>query len=432
MRRAVVAVALGLALGCRGGGPFDVDRSGSLDLRRIAAVGDGYVAGVVDGALFRSGQETSVPALFTGRVLGRPLAQPLVADPGLAVDRGGGGRWTLVRLVPLQLGRTAAGGPPLDPDLARPYDNLGVPGALTSEVLDAESAATSPLGNPFYDLVLRGRGTVAEQIADLDPTLVLVWFGTTDVLRFVVDGGDFQLAPGLPTSPAAFASVYERLLDLLGAGGREVVLFNVPDPTLMPVATAVPPVVVDRTTGEPIVIIVFEEEIDPSTGEPVLVRRESTVPLRGERGPLAPGDRVVLGALPLIDEGIGVPTTFGGTGEPLPDRAVLDEAEILAVRVAVDGYNEAIERLAEERGLTVVDVRGLVEKLADGGLVADGIPLSNEFAVGQAFGLDGAYFSAKGYGVVTNRLVEALNARYGSRLPPIRTADLPGVPLLSR
>ena len=62
--------------------------------------------------------------------------------------------------------------------------------------------------------------------------------------------------------------------------------------------------------------------------------------------------------------------------------------------------------------------------------MSDGVRLGDEWLTGQAFGLDGVSFTAKGYGLLTNRLVDVLNGRAGSRLPHVRTALLPGISLL--
>ncbi|MGH7572770.1 MAG: hypothetical protein ACREMK_13155, partial [Gemmatimonadota bacterium] len=71
------------------------------------------------------------------------------------------------------------------------------------------------------------------------------------------------------------------------------------------------------------------------------------------------------------------------------------------------------------------------EELAEDGIISDGVLLTTGWLTGQAFSLDGATLTPKGYGLVTNALVDALNGRYGSRLPHVRTANLPGIPLLS-
>jgi len=419
-------------------GPPD-GRLGALRVERIAAVGDGYLAGVTDGALFRSAQEVSIPALFA-RAVGRTDAftQPLVGDPGFAVGAEEGGRLTLVGTRPLALERVPAGGPPLA-DPSRPFDNLAVPGALLSEAGSARSRATSILGNPFYDVVLRDRGTVLEQLAELDPTLVLVGYGTADVLTFTLAGGDPDLAPGLPTPPNVFANLYAALLDQALASTEQVVVFTLPDPSRMPFLETVPPIVLDPRTGEPVRVITNIPVIDPETGEqatdeegnPLFEPRAVTVPLLGPEGPLEEDDRVTLDALPALAEGRGIPRgILDGTGEPLPDRLVLDRVELATVEGAVQAYNETIRRLARERNLALVDVRRFQVDLEATGVVTDEVRLDVDYPGGQGFGLDGARFTPKAYGAITNRLIDAVNTRFGARIPHLRTAGLPGVPLL--
>ncbi len=440
--RAAPLLAVCLAAACLGdvAGPGAADsRVTRLGTGPIVAIGDDFLAGVTDDALAAYGQSRSIPALFAAAAGRAEYTQPLVGDPGFAVGDDGG-RLTLAATAPPRLGREPRGGPPLAADLSLPYDNLAVPGALTSEILVARSAATSLLGNPFYDLVLRDRGTVLEQAAELDPGLVLLWLGPSDALAYVAAGGDPNLAPGLPTPAATFENQVARLLDGLLAETDRIVLFNVPDPTETPIVQGVPPVVVDPRTGEPVTVTVFEPARDPDTGEILFdpltgdtlrVQRQVPVPLIGPDGPLPPSDRVTVEALAFLSDGIGIPTAFGGTGEPLPDRVVLNAAELTTVRGAIAGYDAAIERLAAERGLPVVDVRGLVHRLATGGVLSDGVLLSADYLTGQAFSLDGATFTPKGYGLVTNLLIAVVNARFGTAIDPVRTADLPGIPLLS-
>jgi len=435
-RRAAVGLLL-LVAACRQGFTTGPGVTGELDLARLVAIGDGYLAGATDGALFASAQETSIPALFVRHAApGADFRQPLISDPGIATDEAEGGRLTLVSGRPLALARLARGAP-LALGLDRPYDNLAVPDAFLTEALTADNSGASLLGNEFYDLILRGRGTFAEQAAERDATLILLWLGTEDVLTFVLQGGDRAAAPGLPTPVGTFTTIYETLLDQLEAVTGQIVLFNIPDPTLLPAVHAVPNLVLDPATGDTLLITISEPVIDPTTGQQkvdslgqlVFSSRLSPLPLIGPEGVLGTSDLVTLAALPLIAEGIGVPAAVGGTGEPLPDRVVLDAEEIAAARATVAAYNAEIARIADERDLAVVDVHGLVEAMATTGVVTDGVLLTTEWLFGQAFSLDGVSFTPKGYGVVTNLLIDTVNARYGSRLRHIRTADLPGIPL---
>lgn len=419
--------------------PLEVeDRLGAIDARRIVAIGDDFVAGSSDGALYRDAQMHSPAALLAAHLSGDALLQPLVSAGGLSLGDAQEGKLRLVDLVPIELARDPAG-TPLLPSPPRPFDNLGTPGALVSEALVVESSATSVLGNPFYDLVLGGRGTFVEQATELDPTLVLLWIGTSDVLRYVLAGGDSDLAPGLPTPVGTFALAYEELLESVLEITDQVVLFTIPDLRDVPLARAIPGIVRDPVTGLPVIITVIEPVLDPVTGQPIidpvtgdtlLAQRPSTVPLLGPAGPLAATDLVLLSAQPLLTEGVGVPVSVGGTGQALPDSLVLDAAEQGEIGAAIVGYNQVIASLAAEHDLALVDVDALVERLATRGIVSDGVLLTGEYA-GQAFSLDGATFTPKGYGVIANLVIDALNLRYGGSVPHLRTDVLPGTPLLA-
>ncbi|MBW3660741.1 MAG: hypothetical protein KY397_03805 [Gemmatimonadetes bacterium] len=409
--RAALALAAAVLLAACDGdaGPLDpARRVAPLELERAMAVGDGFAAGALDDALYASAQRHSPLAILLRRAAGvDEFAQPLIADPGFAIGDSGG-RLSLVAFHPPRIERLPRGGPLVEPPPSGPYRNLGVPGALLVEALAVRSEATSILGNPFYDLVLRDRGTFAQQVAEADASLVLLWIGTSDVLSYVAVGGDPDLAPGLPTPGGTFAGIYERLLDAILETTDRVVLFTVPDVTLFPLVRTVQPFVPDPVTGERI------------------------APLIGPDGQnLDRSDLVTLDALPLIAQGIGVPEGAGGTDEPLPGRVVLESGESALARTEILRYNETIRRLAEERRLPLVDIHALVQRLAsDQGVLTDGIRLTTEWLVGQAFGLDGSHLTPKANGVVVNLVIDALNARYGSRIPHVRTADLPGLPLL--
>ncbi len=411
-------------------GPFP-GRALGLRLERIVAIGDGFLAGEQDGALYRGGQDLSIPALFAAHAGVTDFAQPLISDPGLATVSESGGRLTLVSTQPPVIERTTTSGVLLDPDRPGPYNNLSVPGALLSEAPTAQSLGTSIQGNQFYDVVLRGRGTFTEQAIELDATFVLLWLGTNDVLTYARAGGHFALAPGLPTPEATFALIYEDILDQLLGLTDQIAVFNIPDVTQLPFLNTIPPVAINPATGEPFTITVLERVVDPVTGDTLSVQRQVPVPLLGPGGPLASSDLVSLEAQPLIDLGVGVPIQQGGLGVPLFDRFVLDRDEQTLARDAITGYNAIIERLAGEHGLALVDVRSVTDAIHDRGLITDGVLLTEEFVTGQGYSLDGTHFTPKAYGVITNRLLEAVNARYGSRLPAIRTSDLPGVPLIS-
>ncbi|MBW3660742.1 MAG: hypothetical protein KY397_03810 [Gemmatimonadetes bacterium] len=406
----------GLALGCDdddGGGPVGPvdDLTGRADLTRYVAIGNSLTAGFQSGALFASGQQCSVPALLARQAGIEDFEMPLISEPGIS-STPGAGKLELVSLQPLVIQRAASAGQPTNIGLPRPFNNLGVPGALAFEALTAESAETSLTGNGFFDLVLRDRGTWLEQVDALGATFATVWLGNNEVLGFAISGGT---AAGLPIPVSSFGLVYQQFVRALLRTTEQVVLFNIPDVTAIPFLTTIPPVVVNPATGQPV--------IGPD-GQPVpLIGSEG-----GAAGPLAAGDLVTLNALPLLSQGIGVPAALGGTGQPLPSAVVLSEAEQAVARAAVQGYNQVIAGVAAENGLAVIDILALLEEVATTGIQTDGGLLTDEFLTGGTFSLDGVHPTCKGYGVVANRLIAAINARFGASIPPVSIAALPGIP----
>lgn len=409
--RAARAALLVAVAACSNGSPVvPRDETGPVDLRRIVAIGNSLTAGYQDGALYASSQELSIPALLARQAGVEGFVQPLVADPGIERPGSSGGRLQIVSLFPPVLGRVSPAGRPLLADWPQPYNNLGVPGALLAEALTAESEATSQGGNPFFDLVLRGRGTWAEQAAALDATFLTVWLGSNDVLGYASRGADDALAP--PISPGAFRGHYAALLAALLPTTRQIALFNIPDVTAIPFITTIPSVAVDFATLQP---------VRGPDGQ--------TIPLLGPNGPLAAGDLVTLAAGPALLAGDGIPVAAGGTGRALPDDVVLDVAEQAIARAAVDGYNAVIAALAAQHGLVLVDAHALLNQLAATGIQTDGGLLTGQLLVGGAFSLDGIHPTSKGAGLLANALIAAINARYDATIPPVSIAALPGVTL---
>jgi lysophospholipase L1-like esterase len=403
-------VAVGCAgLGCGGDSPAG-PTGAAVDLSRYVAIGNSLTAGYMNGALGIEGQSCSYPRLVAGQAgAGGAFSQPLVSAPGISEPGSDEGRIELLSLTPITIERARPAGTVLDPDPPAPFSNLGVPGALGAEALEARNRATSRTGNAFFDLVLRGRGTWAEQVAERDASFVTVWLGNNDVLGYVVAGGE---STEFPTPAAEFAATYDELVERLLETTDRIVLLNVPPVTVAPYVAFVPRVVVDPATLEPV----------PGPGG-------APVPLLGPDGPLGAGDMVTFDAIERILDGDGIPVEMGGSGEPLPADVVLDTGEQAVARSAIAAYNGAIAATAARHGLALVDVHSIVTGIADEGLPVGGETLTTAFLTGGLFSLDGIHPTCKGQGVVANALLDAIESRYGVAFPRVSIAGLPGITL---
>lgn len=364
-----------------------------LDFTTYVAVGDSLTAGFISASLVESGQINSYPALLNRQATGQTggFEQPLVSQPGIP------GVLRLTSLVPVIVAPSAGRGTPLNIGLARPYNNLAVPGADARDVLTRVTD-----GGGLHDLILRGRGTQVQQARLLNPTFVSIWVGNNDALAAATMGvvNDDTLTP-----LASFEADYRAIVAQLALPGVELVIANIPDVVTIPYVTTVPPVVVN-----------------PQTQQPVLVNG-NPVPLIGPNGPLTAGDRVLLPATTVLAQGIGIPSVIpGGTGRPLPDSLVLSAAEIATIRARITAFNTVIRTVANERNAAFVDANALLTRAATSGLQVGGINYTPAFLTGGIFSYDGVHPTSFGYAYIANEFIAAINQRYDSDIPPVNLA----------
>ena len=362
------------------------------------AVGDSLAAGFESNSLVETHQNRSVPALLARQagVFGT-FQQPLVSEPGIPPEL------TLVSLVPVPLviPKSATSGTPKNLALARPYNNLAVPGATT---VDALTRLTDQGG--LHDLILRGLGTQVQQAVALHPTAITLWIGNNDVLGAALRG---RAIDGVTLTPTAtFRAVYGQIVAALKTSGAFIVAANLPDVTTIPFVTTIKPYVTN-----------------PSTGVPVLVGG-NRVPLLGPAGPLPSTAFVTLAASTLLAQGIGIPAALGGTGAPLPDEVVLDPTEVAIIKDHVTADNQAIADICGAAGIPVLDVHGLLDELATGGRTIGGITLTSDYLSGGVFSYDGVHPNDIGYAIVANEFIGLINA-HGGMLPLVDLGAVLGI-----
>jgi lysophospholipase L1-like esterase len=366
--------------------------------RSYVALGDSLTAGISSGSLVEAHQANSYPALIARQAAVAAFEQPTVSDPGIPPQL------VLVRLTPVPVIAPKADEPgaPTNVDLGPPYNNLGVPGATSIDLL----TRTSDDGG-FHDLVLRRRGTTAlEQGLSLQPSFVTLWIGNNDVLGAAVRG---RAVDGVTLTPVdTFRATYDAIVQALRAAAVPVVAANLPDVTSIPFVTTIPPYVVNPATGEPVL----------AGGAPV--------PLIGPDGPLATGSLVTLAASSLLAQGDGIPASLGGSGTPLPDEVILDANEVAVIRDHVAANNQAIAESARAAGYPLLDVNALLAELSTSGRVIGGVRLTNAFLTGGIFSYDGVHLTDLGYAVLANEWIRVINEN-GGALAPVNLAGFMGL-----
>jgi len=296
-------------------------------------------------------------------------------------------------------------------------------------------------------------GTGVDQNGNLDPT--------------TYSGNDI-------TDPDVFAQVYSGLVQGLTSGGAQCVVANIPDVSTLPFFTAVPYNPLDPSNpafgpqipllnatfaplnqafaflGVPERSVVFSE----TEASPVVIHDESIpnitaalyqVLLGGGLDPLSAGllanqygqsrpaaedDLLVLLSSPAIATvdiahytelvTAGVPADMAGQLSvigityPMEDKWVLLPSEQLEIKNATDAFNSTIKSIASQNGLAFVDANSLMQQLASTGVSSGDFILISDLVTGGAFSLDGVHPTARGYALLANEFLKAIDEAYGS------------------
>ena len=135
-----------------------------------------------------------------------------------------------------------------------------------------------------------------------------------------------------------------------------------------------------------------------------------------------------IGRLPSVaQDGIEspAPSLLGQLGVtfPLPDRYVLIPSEVTEIEVATNGYNGTIEAAATANNLAFVNAKDIMDRLSTTGISDSGYTLNSTYVSGGAFSLDGIHPSPRGYALIANEFIKAINLRYGSNLKGVKFSD---------
>ncbi|MCZ8228910.1 SGNH/GDSL hydrolase family protein [Flavobacterium sp.] len=437
--------------------------AGSAVVTKYVALGDSYAAGYSDNALFKTGQEGSYANIIAQQFAlagGGDFKTPFMADNvgGLLL---GGNVIAGTRLYFNGSAPVAVTGKPsteVTTKLTGPFNNLGVPGAksyhLVAPGYGNVAGVAAGLANPYFARFATTVSTtvVADAVAQ-DPTFFSLWIGGNDILGYATSGGTGKdqkgnLNPATYagndiTDPNVFASAYSNIVNALTAKGAKGVVANLPYVTALPYFTTVPfnPVALSAAAATQLnagyatyngglqamvnagLLTAAEatrRTINFKAGANAVVIVDSYLTDRTSFGipsyrHATAEDLVVLPASSFIGTLVGGnAAAVNGVSVPLADNWVLSKEEIAEVKVATDAYNVTIKSIADAKGLAFVELKGVTDKLASGGIVYDGYNTTSTFVTGGMFSLDGVHPSPRGYAIIANLFTEAINAKYGA------------------
>ncbi len=103
-----------------------------------------------------------------------------------------------------------------------------------------------------------------------------------------------------------------------------------------------------------------------------------------------------------------------GVTLPLGDRWVLTPQEQTSIKEATDKYNATIKAVADAKDLAFVDFKTVLQEAATTGLQFDQFLMNTGFVSGGLISLDGVHLTGRGYALMANKFLGAIDAKYGS------------------
>ncbi|MGQ1948035.1 SGNH/GDSL hydrolase family protein [Geofilum sp. OHC36d9] len=423
---------------------FEVS-NGTADFSAFVALGDSYSAGFMNGALGHEGQLMSLPALLAQQFEaagGGAFVQPLTADGksvGTTVINTNG---DLNGYYELKVVDGSFKPVPTIGDKSilasmigqqGPYNNMAVPGLrsfhlLTPLVGDPSQGAGNY--NPFYARFASepGVSTVLSDAMLANPTFFSLWIGGNDVLSFALAGGESDSI----TSVSNFAVYMNMIVGQLAADGREGAIANIPDIVALPYFNVIPynALPLDQASADALnegysgynalAASVGYDNISFSAGQNALIVEDPQLVLLPEPYRFRQMTATEKLLLSLPTEKL---TTEGwGSQVPVPAKYVLALEEIEAIHAAVAGYNLLIKDLSVTYDLALVDLFSLMNEI-NAGTTIDGGSYSTDFVTGGIISLDGIHATPRGYAVIANTFINAINDHYNANVATININD---------
>jgi len=439
-----------------------------LDFSKYISIGASFTAGYTDGAMFKAAQENSFPNILAGK-FGTEFNQPLMADNigGLVYDGttvqpprfyfNGAGPARLPAMPTTELTAVLSG----------PFNNFGAPGAKSFHL----GVAGYGQLNPYFGRMASspGASVMGDALAQSPTFFTLSEIGGNDVLGYALSGGsgidqtdniDPSSYSGSDiTDPNVFASVFIGMVTALTANGAKGVVANVPYITDLANFTTVPynAIPLDAATAGQLngafaayngglqqVLDLKNANLLPAQVLPLLVNydqaevdRRQVVFVAGQNAvlmldenlsnlaPINPGltnmrqatadDLLLLASSTVLGTTVGGnPQLINGVSVPLADEWVLTPEEQAAIKTATDAYNTTIAAVAASNSnIALVDFKGVLAE-ASTGIMFDNYTMTTSLVTGGLVSLDGVHLTARGYALMANKILAAMDVEFGS------------------
>jgi hypothetical protein len=403
------------------------------------------MAGYQDGALYQKGQKLSIPALLAEqfKLVGGPLFnQALMPDnEGLGLNSKVWESW-FVSSSHLGYKTDCEGITSLSPLksnisvlLATPYlagiagnsvQNLAIPFANISDYFNpAFGNAFSATGNknPYYNRIASypGVSTIYADAKAQNATFFSAWLGMEDIYNYASSGGTNAPIP----SSSSFAAYLDTLLGGLTANGAKGVIANIPDFRNFPYYTLVAWDNAELVQAQADSLNDFYTPMGLTHIFFKLGRNGFIVNEANSNGgvrQLHKGEYITL-SVPIDSMKCN---KYGLLIQTINSRYALDSSEVYLIDQAITAYNSVILQKAAQYHLAMVDMHSYFNSVK-AGIKWNGADFNAEFVSGGFYSLDGYHPNQKGYALIANEFIKAINSKYNASIPTFTCIECDGV-----
>jgi hypothetical protein len=430
----------------------DTASAGQADFSSYVAYGGSMAAGFTDGALSKTGQDASYPALLAQQFKqagGGDFSIPyLKGELGVYPDYdaiNNNYSQTLSMLV-LQRFTDCKGNVVMLPrrlapngdnevnlnDLsqkvanpASPYQHWGIPAFKMTDLLAQSYGELSSYTNnapfsPFFWRMVQNSffTNVLFESLKANPTFYTLDLGTSDVLSFATEGGNGKVTDKI-SKLSDFTYSLNAVVDSLDKRGAKGVMANIPDITVFPYITRIKYNDLELTEQSRVDALNAQYQTE---GLQFVLGNNPFVILDGTTARFIRDDEHVTLKTPVDS----LKCAGWGAEKPLTKEYILTPEELQSIRTATEQYNAALLSKAEEKGIPVVDIKKLYDSIFNH-VYYDGIEFSGELVSGAFFSLDGLHPSKRGQAIVANEFIRVINESYGANIPTVGVGSTEGI-----
>ncbi len=447
--------------------------AGTADFSRYVALGNSLTAGYADGALYYEGQKNAYPAILAKQfnklggasVFNTPFLTGTNADNGVSpapwlglfattskyVLANVAGCDGVASLAPVQVA------PPVttNSEFYTPifngtyYQNMGIPGAKSFDLLRHDLGVFGNTVNPYYlriasDINPGGTSTVVSDALHSNPTFFTLWIGNNDVLGYALSGGSGVVGgynANDITAEAVFDTALINIVKAMTANGAKGIIGNIPDIVSIPHFTTIGFNSLYLTDANQVAALnsnyaIYNHNAD-SLGLPRIefqlgyntyVIEDPSLAVIGGIRKIKQGEYMLLVTPQDSIKCYDAVSNTGGWGyvKPIPKNYILDATEVNNIRTYTTKYNAWIKKMADDYNLGLADFNTFFKSFATG-LKFNGVTYTPEFVKGGAFSLDGVHPNQRGYALIANYYIEVINKKYSSSISKVDVNSYNGI-----